>query len=145
MEAEYTRKPGRVLPVRAGVLYFALVFSAGFFLGALRVTLLVPRVGVRIAELTEAPLMLLVTLLAARFVIRRLSLPTSVTTRLLTGLVALGLLLAAEIAVATILQGQSLSGYIKSRDPVSGAVYVALLCVFALMPAILMTARRRPQ
>lgn len=145
MEAEYTRKPGRALAVRAGALYFALVFSAGFLLGALRVTLLVPRVGVRIAELTETPLMLLVTLLAARFVVRHLVLPESVRTRLLTGLVALGLLLAAEIVVATILQRQSLCGYIKSRDPVSGSVYVALLCVFALMPAILITARRRPQ
>jgi hypothetical protein len=46
--------------IKAGLAYFALVFGAGFVLGVLRVSFLVPRFGERIAELGEMPLMLAV-------------------------------------------------------------------------------------
>lgn len=57
----------RQLPVvlKAGATYFALVFGAGFILGPIRILCIVPRFGVRIAELMEAPLMLVVIILAA--------------------------------------------------------------------------------
>ena len=45
---------------KAGVLYFALVFGAGFVLGTIRTLGVVPRVGARIAELMETPVMLVV-------------------------------------------------------------------------------------
>lgn len=57
------------------------MFGAGFVLGALRVTLLVPRLGKRIAELGEMPLMFGVILVAARFVIRRFAVPPSMHAR----------------------------------------------------------------
>jgi hypothetical protein len=47
--------------LKAGGLYFALVFGAGFVLGTIRTLLVVPRVGTRRAELMEMPIMLLVT------------------------------------------------------------------------------------
>ena len=54
--------------VGAGLLYFALTFGAGFLLGPIRILLIEPRVGVRAAELLEIPVMIGVTLLAARWV-----------------------------------------------------------------------------
>jgi membrane protein implicated in regulation of membrane protease activity len=51
--------------------YFAIVFGAGFVFGTVRVVWLVPTVGVRLAELTELPLMLAVVFFAARWVNRR--------------------------------------------------------------------------
>lgn len=122
---------------KAGLAYFALVFGAGFVLGALRVSLLVPRFGERIAELSEMPLMFGVIVIAARFVMRRFAIPRSIPARLGTGLVALGLLLAAEALLAVVLQDRSLGDYVASRDPVSGSVYLAMLGLFTLMPVLI--------
>ena len=123
--------------IKAGFTYFALVFGAGFVLGALRVTLLVPRLGERIAELSEMPLMFAVILVAARFVIRRFISPPSIAAHLGTGLLALSLLVASELLLAVALQDRALADYVASRDPVSGGVYLAMLVLFALMPVLI--------
>lgn len=122
-------------PIKAGLSYFALVFGAGFVLGVLRVTLLVPRLGERMAELSEMPLMFAVIVLAAKFIIRRYTVPPSIAARLGTGLLALALLVAAELVLAVALQDRVLAEYVASRDPVSGSVYLAMLVLLALMPA----------
>jgi hypothetical protein len=124
-------------PIKAGLSYFALVFGAGFVLGSLRVTLLVPRLGERMAELSEMPLMFAVIVFAARFVIRRFTVPPSIAARLGTGLLALALLLAAELLLAVPLQDRALADYVASRDPVSGSVYLAMLVLLTLMPAFI--------
>lgn len=36
--------------MKAGILYFALVFGAGFVLGAIRTLWVVPRIGTRMSE-----------------------------------------------------------------------------------------------
>lgn len=123
--------------IKAGLVYFALVFGAGFMLGAIRITFIVPRVGERIAELGEMPIMFVVTLVAARFVIRHFAVLPSMPARLGTGLLALVLLLAAELVLAAVLQERSLADYVSSRDPVSGGAYLAMLVLFALMPAFM--------
>ena len=61
--------------LKAGVFYFALVFGAGFVLGPMRILWVVPRFGVRMAELLETPIMLVVTIFAARWIVRRLAVP----------------------------------------------------------------------
>jgi hypothetical protein len=130
--------------IKAGLAYFALVFGAGFVLGALRVSFLVPRMGERISELSEMPLMFVVTVTAARFVTRRYAVPFSIAVRLGTGLLALGLLLAAELLLAVVLQDRSLADYVASSDPISGSVYLAMLVLFAVMPAFIgQTGRTR--
>jgi hypothetical protein len=43
--------------LKAGVLYFVVVFAAGFVLGTIRTLWVVPRLGVRTAELMEATIM----------------------------------------------------------------------------------------
>lgn len=120
--------------LKAGALYFALVFGAGFAVGTLRVLFVAPRLGGRNAELIEAPFMLAITFLAARWTARRLAVPPAWRRRLGMGCVALGLLLAAEFGVVLGLRGLSLGEYFTTLDPVAGTVYYALLAVFAVMP-----------
>ena len=59
--------------LKAGLLYFVLGFAAGFVLGTIRTLWVVPRLGVRTAELMEACIMLGVSILAARWVVRHVA------------------------------------------------------------------------
>jgi hypothetical protein len=120
--------------LKAGVLYFSLVFAAGFLLGSIRVPLLEPRLGARAAELLELPVMLLAIVAAARWVLRRLAVPASAAARLAMGGIALALMLAAEFGLVLNLRGMSIEQYLATRDPVSGTAYYLSLCVFALIP-----------
>lgn len=122
--------------LRAGLLYFALVFGAGFVLGPIRILYLVPRVGVRGAELMEMPAMVCITWLAARWIVRRLAIPSRVGPRLGMGLAALALLLVAEFTLVLELRGITVAEYLANRDPVSGAAYYAALVLLAAMPLL---------
>jgi len=122
--------------IRAGFLYFALVLGTGFVLGVLRVPLLVPRIGVRWAELAEMPVMGVAVFLYAGFVLRRFPEIQLPGTALVVGFLALALSVFAELGLAVVLQSQPLTEYLASRDKVSGSVYLLLLLVFALMPRI---------
>jgi hypothetical protein len=123
--------------LKAGTLYFVLVFAAGFVLGIIRTIWIAPHFGTRNAELMEAPVMLVVIVPSARWAARRLTTPTSWARRLTVGLVALGLLLLAEFTVVLWVRGFTITQYLADRDPVSGAVYVVMLAVFALMPLLM--------
>jgi hypothetical protein len=126
--------------LKAGVLYFALVFGAGFVLGLIRILWVVPRFGTRMAELMEAPIMFAVILIAARRIVRRLAVPSTPSRRLGMGCIALGFLLAAEFSLVLWLRGLSIREYLATRDPVSGTIYCLMLGVLAIMP--LLVARR---
>jgi hypothetical protein len=126
--------------LKAGILYFVIVFGAGFVLGPIRILWVVPRFGTRLAELMETPILFVVILLAARSIVRRLFLPSTTSGRLGMGSVALGLTLVAEFTLVLWLRGPSIHDYLASRDPVSGTVYYLMLGVFAIMP--LLVARR---
>jgi hypothetical protein len=130
---------GRV--IRAGLLYFALTFGAGFVLGPIRILWLVPRIGARAAELVELPVMLAITWLAAGWVTRRLHVPDGWRARLGMGALATVLMIAAEFSLVLRLRGLTLDEYFATRDPVSGTAYYLALLLLALMPLIV---GRRP-
>jgi hypothetical protein len=60
--------------------------------------------------------------------------------RFIVGLVALGLLLVAEVTVILWVRHLTIRGYLASRDPVAGTAYLVTLGLFAVMP--LLVARR---
>jgi hypothetical protein len=121
--------------LKPALLYFAIVFGAGFILGPIRILLAIPRVGVQAAELMEMPIMFIVIVVASRWIVRRFPEPSSSSSRLAMGFVALILMLGAELSLARVLQGTSVREYIAARDPLSGSVYYATLVVFAVLPA----------
>lgn len=129
---------------KAALTYFALVFGTGFVLGTMRVLWIVPGIGERNAELLEEPLMLVAIVLAARWTVRRTGAASKPIENLVTGLIALALLVVAEFLLVFELRGLSLSEYARSRDPVSATVYLGMLVIFGLMPWLLARRRRAP-
>jgi len=122
--------------MKAGALYFVAVFGAGFVLGSVRILWVAPQLGARMAELLEVPLMLAVTTVAARWVVRKFVVPSSPSKRLGMGVIALSLMLVAEFSLAFWIRGLSIREYLAGRDPVAGTVYYMMLGVFAAMPLL---------
>jgi N-acyl-L-homoserine lactone synthetase len=121
--------------IRAAV-YFALVFGVGFLLGVARVLLLEPYLSQRWAELVEMPLMLMAIILSARFIVQRFPAPHRAS-YLVSGVVALLLLILVEFSVVLGIRGLSVSEYFSERDPLALGVYAFMLIVFAAMPWLL--------
>lgn len=84
--------------------------------------------------------MLVVTILAAWWVARRLVVPPRPSRRLAVGFVALGLLVVAEFTAVLALRRLTIGEYFASRDPVAGTVYIVMLGLFGIMPVFV--ARR---
>ena len=84
--------------------------------------------------------MLVVTIVASRWVVLHLLVPYVPSVRLGVGASALGLLLLAEFGFVLWVRGLSIRQYFAPRDRASGAVYYAMLGLFAIMP--LLVARR---
>jgi len=115
------------------ILYFSIVFAAGFALAFIRIPFLVPHYGVRTAELMEIPVMLLVIGITSRWIQRRNAHLSSV--RLLTiGGTGFVLMIVAELGVAVATSDLSPASYVLTKDPVSGPVYLVSLVFFALAP-----------
>jgi len=77
-------KPCDANPVGVSSI-FAIVFECGFVLGTIRTLGVVPRIGTRSAELLETPIMLVVSIMAARWTVVRLAVPWARSPRLLMG------------------------------------------------------------
>ena len=122
--------------LKAALVYFLLVFGVGSLLGPIRILLVVPRLGERMAELLEAPLMLLVIIMAANWIVRRSQLPNRLIYRLGTGVVAFVLGLIFEFGFVLTLRGLTLREYFETRDPIAATVYYLMLVLFALMPLL---------
>jgi hypothetical protein len=113
--------------LKAGLLYFALVFGAGSVFGPIRILWVVPRFGTRTAELMEMPIMFAVIIVAARWVVQWLDVPSTPSSHLSMGCLAVGLLLVAEFTLVIRLRGLSISEYLATRNRVSGSAYYAML------------------
>lgn len=104
-------------------------------------SLLEPKLGVRVAELIEAPLMFLAILLAGRWTSRQLRSGYSPGAKLAVGALAAGLVLAADIVVGVGLREMSVRAVFTSRDPLSGFVYYGLVAWAAAAPWIMSRSR----
>jgi hypothetical protein len=120
----------------AALLYFLAVFGAGFALGPIRVLWLEPKLGVVAATLCEAPFLLLAMIAAAYWIPRVLRISAGIGAMLAMGLGALALQQVADLVVGVALRGISATDQWARLATPEGAIYAALLVLFALMPAI---------
>jgi hypothetical protein len=120
----------------AAVLYFVIVFGAGFLLGPIRVFLLEPRIGTLAAVLCEAPFLLVAILVGSRVAPGLAQLKLSKSALLAVGLAALVMQQIADVAVGLGLRGMSLAELFARFVTAEGAIYAALLAIFVAMPAL---------
>jgi hypothetical protein len=123
--------------------YFACLFAVGFALGLIRVPLLVPRLGERMAELLEAPVMIAAIVSIAAKLVHAAQRAGEPVRYAQAGVLALLWLLMVEFSVVLGLRGLSLADYVAARDVIAGSVYGALLLVFAAAPAVIAHLARR--
>lgn len=133
-------RPLSVAPLKAGALYFALVFAAGFVLGAIRTLLLAPRVGDFAAVAIELPVMLAVAWLACGAVLRWVKPGQGIAAHAVMGLVAFALLMAAELALSLALGAPSIAAWLVGLTSSPGLLGLAGQIAFAIFPMI----RQRP-
>jgi len=86
------------------------------------------------AELSEMPIMAVLTILAARWIVRHFAVPSTPSARLGVGCIAIGLMLSAEFTLVLRPRGLSIREYLASRDPIAGSAYYAALGLFAPLP-----------
>lgn len=128
------RPHGLVQVLKAGTIYFLVAVGAEFVLEVIRLQVVALHVGERLAEMLEIPNVLLATIIGARWVVDRFTLPPLPGIRLSVGLVALILLLIAEGTVILPIHGLSVSEYLATQDPVVGIAPLGALGVLTVMP-----------
>jgi hypothetical protein len=123
----------QALPFVAFV-YFGIVFVIAFGLGVLRVTILAPQFGTLTAVALEVPVILAICWTVAGWIARWWSRPQ--LQQLAMGLLAFAMLITAEIALSTLLLGQSLRQFLVAIATAPGAMGLAGQIGFALIPAL---------
>ena len=120
--------------LRAGLAYFALVFTIGFLLGTFRVLVVIPRLGDTGAVLLELPVMLALSWFACVWLTRRFAVPPAVRERLVMGGVAFALLMLGEIGVTIFGFGRTVAEHFAGYQAMGAQLGLAAQVCFALMP-----------
>ena len=128
--------------LKAGAVYFLFMFGVGWILGPIRELWAVPRFGRLTGVLLEAVIMLIAMAVSARWVIRRFHVKPTFGSTISIGLVALGILVPAELAGVVWVRGLSLREYLVSFVTAPGAVSLLMFLLFATMPMIVARAGR---
>lgn len=123
--------------LKAGAVYFAIVFSAAFFMGALRTLVVAPRLGETPAVLLEAPVILVVSWHVAKWCVARFEAPTAPISRLPMGGVAFALLMIAELGVSLIVFHRPLDQYLNGLRSTAGVIGLGAQFAFAWIPLAL--------
>ena len=116
--------------LRAGALYFAVIFALGFLLGTVRTLALAPRIGEMGAVLAELPVILAASWFAAGRLARQLG--PALRPRIAMGGFAFALLMAAETGLAAVLGEAPFAGLATP----AGALGFAGQLFFAAFPAL---------
>jgi len=128
--------------LKAGVIYFLLLFALGWIMGPIRELWAVPKFGRMTALLVEAIIMLIAMIVAAGWVTLWFDVPQTLGSTIPVGLVALAILAPAEIAGVLWVRGQSLQDYTASFVTAPGVISLVMFVLFAVMPTVVTLVRR---
>jgi hypothetical protein len=117
----------------AAIVYWAMVFALGFVLGTIRVTWIIPLVGLMPATVLELPLILAASWFAAGWLVQRFTIERP-SEALTIGALAFAILIAAECALAVTLMAQSPAQWLTGFAAPHALLGLAGQVVFALMP-----------
>jgi hypothetical protein len=98
----------------AATVYFLALFSLGFALGAIRVMIVAPRLGVLVATATEVPAMLVPAYFICRWVIANWRIPPNPLIRWAMTLWFLILLFLFELILGLLLFGRTIAEQLES-------------------------------
>jgi hypothetical protein len=122
--------------LRAGGLYFAIIFALGFGLGTIRVLLLVPRLGAVTSELLELPIILSAAWIVCNRLITHFQVPHHWQARLTMGAIAFALLMMAEAGLSVWLFGNSITAHLASYRSLYGGLGLLGQVIFATFPLV---------
>ena len=130
--------------IRAGFLYFVIVFAAGFVLGTFRVIVLVPLTGELAAVALELPITLVISWLVCRRLVVRFSVPALASHRSAMGAMAFCILMLAELGLSVLVFNRSGAEYLGHLQTAPGLLGLAGQIAFAFIPLWLLHHQQRP-
>jgi hypothetical protein len=131
------------ISLRAGFIYFVVVFTIGFVLGAIRVLVVIPRTGELIAILIELPLMLTASWFVCKSLISRFQVAPKTIDRFIMGASAFSFLLVAEIALSTSVFGNPLNSAFVGYLTLHGIIGLCGQLAFAVFPLLQLQLHRQ--
>ena len=135
LPGEQRSKPLRQKALLAGAAYFVIVFIAAFALGALRVTFVVPAVGILWATLLELPFTLASSWIVCGWLVRIYGI-RSLRQAIETRISAFVLLMIAEVAGSILLFNRTLEDHIGSYATMAGGLGLAGQIAFGLFHVV---------
>ena len=120
----------------AGLAFFVVALGWGFVLGALREIVVAPRLGGVAAVALEVPIMLAISWVAARALVRIFAVPATVGARLGMGLLAFVLLQISEVVLAAWF-GTPIEVFVAALATAKGALGMSAQVIFAIIPLAL--------
>jgi hypothetical protein len=129
--------------LKAGLFYFAIMFSAGFALGIVRELLVRPVIGNDLARLAELPVMLVLAWLICGWLTLRLDVAADVKGRIAMGAVMFALAMIAEAMVGLFIMGMTFPDQIHLMTSAVGMSGLLAQLATAAFPYIRMKQEQR--
>jgi hypothetical protein len=127
--------------LKAAVAYFLVVFAPAFLIGTLRVLWISPAIGELGAVIAELPVILFISWMACKVVVRHFSIAARLRERSAMGGMAFLLLMATELAISVVFFNQTFSDYAGQFHNPASLLGLLGQIAFAAFPAVQLKMR----
>jgi hypothetical protein len=120
----------------AGLVYTLGVFVFAFVIGAIRVTMVAPRLGDLLAVIFEAPIVLAVSWRVSSWCTERYNVNRNSRSRTLMGAAAFSILILLELSLSLLVFGETVDHYFAKYATTPGIFGLGMQFCFAALPWI---------